>query len=150
MKTTHVSDHDIQKFTFDLSKCETEIIKHIHSCRECKKRAESYLSLSHVIKDQLEPILEFNLTELVLDQLPVSSKNESAYSYFIYFLIMVSIGVVVSSLYYFKGIFIDLFSNTNTTAISASFMISIALLIIVALSLDLIRSFNKKINMLNY
>lgn len=150
MKTTHVSDYDIQKFTFDLSECDAGIIKHIHSCRECKKRAENYLSLSHTIKNQPEPILEFNLTELVLDKLPLSSKKESDYTYFIYFLIMISIGVVVSSLYYFKGVFIDLFSNTNTTAISTSFMVSVALLIIVALSLDLVRSFNKKINMLNY
>ncbi len=150
MKTTHVNDHDIQKFTFDLSECEAEIIKHIHSCSECKKRAESYLSLSITIKDQPEPVLEFNLTELVLDKIPLSSKKESDYTYFIYFLIIVSVGVVVSSLYYFKGIFIDLFNNTNTTAISTSFMVSVALLIIVALSLDLVRSFNKKINMLNY
>jgi uncharacterized membrane protein YidH (DUF202 family) len=106
--------------------------------------------LSNTIKDQPEPVLEFNLTELVLDQLPLSSKKESDYTYFIYFLIIVSVGVVVSSLYYFKGIFIDLFNNTNTTAISTSFMVSVALLIIVALSLDLVRSFNKKINMLNY
>jgi len=148
MKTTHVSDHDIQQFTFDLSECEADIIKHMHSCGACKERAESYLLLSNTIKDQPEPVLEFNLTELVLDQLPQSSNKESTYTYFIYFLIIASIGVVVTALYLLKDTLIHLFSNTTT--ISTSFIISVAMLITFALSLDLVRSFNKKTNMLNY
>lgn len=148
MKTIHVNDYDIQKFTFDLSECETKIIKHIHSCEECKMRVESYLLLSNTIKDETEPILDFNLTELVFDQLLLSSKQQSIYNYFIYILIMVSIGVIASVLYFFKETLIDLFSNT--TAITISFIISVVILIAFALSLDLVRSFNKKINILNY
>jgi hypothetical protein len=148
MKTTHVSDHDIQQFTFDLSECEAEIIKHIDSCGACKKRAEIYLSLSNTIKDQPDPVFEFNLAELVLKQLETSPEKQSVYTYIIYFLIMLSIGVVVSVLYFFKDIFIDLFSNT--TAIPIYFIISVAMLISFTLGLDISRTFNKKINMLNY
>ena len=148
MKTIHVSDHSIQKFAFDLSECEAEIVNHIHSCGECKKRVEGYLSLSNTIKEQTTPVLDFNLTELILDQLPLSSKKESAYNYFIYFLILISIGVVAAALYFFKDTLVNLFSNTS--AIPISFIISVAMLIVFALSIDLVRSFNKKVDMLNY
>ena len=148
MKTIHVSDFTIQQFTFDPSECEAEILKHIHSCGTCKKRAESYLSLSNTIKEQPAPVLEFDLTTLVLDQLPTSLKKESAYNYFIYFLIAVSFGVVAVALYFFNESFIDLFSNTS--AIPSYFMISVAMLILTALIIDNVKSFNKKINMLHY
>lgn len=148
MKTIHVSDHTIQKFAFDPSECEAEIIKHMHSCGECKMKAESYLSLSNAIEEQPAPVLEFDLTTLVLDQLPASLKKESAYNYFIYFLIAVSIGVVAAALYFFKESFIDLFSSTSE--IPSHFMLSIAMLISTVLIIDNVRSFNKKMNMLHY
>lgn len=148
MKTTHISDHDIQQYSFDLSECETEIITHMNSCVICKMRAESYQSLSYIIKDQPDPIFEFNLSEQVLKQLAISPKKKSLFNYFIYFLIILSIGVVVSSLYYFNEVFINLLSNS--AAALTYFIISVTILIYFVLSLDMFRSFNRKINMLNY
>lgn len=147
MKNKHVSDYDIQQFTFDLSECKTEVIKHISSCKTCKMRSESYLSLSNAIENLSDPIIDYNLSDEVLKQLETASKKRSIYNYFIYFLITLSILVVISCLFYFKGVFIDVFRSNS--AISISLIISITLLIASVMILDILRSYNKKINMLN-
>ncbi|MDY8137058.1 hypothetical protein [Aquimarina sp. 2201CG5-10] len=148
MKTIHVSDYDIQQFTFDLSECEAEVVKHINSCEICKRRVEEYQLLSNTIKSQPDPIFEFNLSDQVLEQLEISPEKESTYGYFIYVLIVLSIGVVTSCLFYFKEIFIDLFKST--AAISTYLIISVTVLISLVMVFDMFRSFNKKIDLLNY
>jgi len=148
MKTMHLSDSDIQRFTFDLSKCDSEIIKHVHTCDVCKKRVESYQSISKSIQDQPTPVLEFNLTEMVLDHLPSSHEKPTAINYLIYSLIMACLGVVCFVLYSFKDALIDLFSYTST--IVNYFIMSVAILVLIDLGLDMYRSFNKKLDLLNY
>lgn len=147
MKTTHPSDHDIQQYIFDVSECTTVIIAHISSCSICKMRAERYVSLSHAIKEQPEPSFDFDVSERVLQQLVIAPKKEPSYDYFTYALIALSIGIVVFSLYLFKDIFMDLLTRS---AALTYFIISIMLLISMVLCLDMLRSFNKKMNILNY
>ena len=148
MEMKHVTDHDIQQFVFDVSECNTEIIVHISSCSTCKMKAESYQSLSAIIKNQPDPIFEFNLSEQVLEQLEMNPEKEATHSYFIYGLIALSAGIIISSLYYFSGIFSNLLSSS--TATPTYFFISIILLISLVLGIDMVRSFNRKIKMLNY
>lgn len=148
MKMEHVNDRDIQQFAFDLSECKAEIVAHISVCKVCKMRVESYQALSNTIKNQPDPIVDFNLSEQVLEQLEIAPKKESTYSSFIYFLIILSIGITVLPLYYFNDIFINLLDSSAITP--TYFLISIVVLISFALGLDMVRSFNKKISMLNY
>jgi len=148
MKNVHLSDFDIQRVAFELSTCTTEIVSHINTCDLCKQKADNYRSISDTIKVQPEPILDFDLSALVLEQLPIMSKKESAYNYFIYFLMALSALVVTAAILYFKEAIVDLFSNTS--AIPTSFIVSTSLLILIALGIDTMRNFNKKINLLNY
>ncbi len=147
MNTKHLNDFEIQKFTFDQSECEPEIIDHIQVCLACKKRVEAYFSLSSAIKNQPEPILEYNLSDLVLDQIPSTSKPEKSYNYIIYSLLTASIGLIISTLFLFSETLFDLFNNALN--IQYSFIISITLFISFLLGFDLFRSFNKKINKLS-
>lgn len=148
MKNVHLSDFDIQRFAFELSDCKTEIVSHINTCELCKQKADNYGSISDSIKVQPEPVLEFDLSALVLAQLPTMSKKESAYNYFIYFLMALSTLVVVGALLYFKEAIVGLFANTS--AIPTSFIVSTCLLILTVIGIDTFRSFHKKMNLLNY
>lgn len=150
MKNVHLSDFDIQRFAFELSDCKAEIVTHIHTCERCKQKADSYRSISDGIKVQPEPVLDFDLSALVLEQLPSLSKKESAYTYFIYFLMALSTLVVVAAILYFKEAIVGLFANTNTAAVPTSFIVSTCLLILTVIGIDTIRSFHKKMNLLNY
>lgn len=143
MTTKHLSDSDIQNFAFDQTECETKIVNHIQSCNICKKRVETYLSLSDAIKNQPQPITEFNVVALVMEKLPPSTKKVSVYVYFIYFTITASFGVVVSTLYLLFDVF-------KPVTLPNYFIVSMALFILLVLSMDMLRSFNKNINRLNY
>ncbi len=148
MKNVHLSDFDIQRFAFELSDCKAEIVTHITTCKLCKQKVDNYLSVSDSIKVQPEPVLDFDLSALVLEQLPTMSKKEAAYNYFIYFLMALSTFVVVAVIIYFKEAFVDLFANSS--AIPTSFIVSTCLLILTAIGIDTFRSFHKKMNLLNY
>jgi len=148
MKTVHLSDFDIQRYAFELSACTSKIVTHIDTCYLCKQKVDSYLSISDRIKIEPEPVLDFDLSTLVLEQLPTLSKKESAYNYFIYFLMVLSTLVVAAAIIYFKESIVGLFSNTS--AIPTSFIVSTSLLILIALGIDMMKSFNEKMNLLNY
>ena len=144
----HLSDHDIQQYTFDRLECNPKVREHITSCNICNMRVETYLSLSTSIKSQEDPIVEFNLSNQVLKQLKSTKEKTSIYSYVIYGLIILSIGVSVSSLYSFKETIIDLFRSIP--AISLAFIISITILMSLVMIFDIQRAYTKQINRLNY
>jgi len=94
------------------------------------------------------PSFEFELEEMILDNLPVSKKRLTAINYLTYFLIISCLALVGLALYSFWETLINLFSYTS--AIVNYFIISVAILISITLSFDMYRSFNQKVDLLNY
>ncbi|GAA0196641.1 hypothetical protein GCM10009122_61380 [Fulvivirga kasyanovii] len=148
MKAEHLSDHEIQRYAFDSLECKTDVIEHMSSCSLCKKRVESYLALSNSIQDLPEPQLAFDLSNRVLTQLETTAGKRSILNYFIYSLIALGLVVIISCLFYSAGVLIDLFKSYS--GISLTLVVSVALLISFGITADMLRSYNKKINMLNY
>lgn len=146
MKNRHVNDFEIQQYTFEQEACEPAIIKHIQSCEACKKNVEAYLSLSTTLKEQPAPTLDYDLAALVLEQLPSPKVPESTNNYLINFMVLVSIGLAISTFYLFKDTLHYLLSDRLIQR--NYFFLSVAVFISIVLIIDLFRSFNKKINML--
>ena len=144
----HLSDEFIQQFVFDASECEPDVHEHMASCAVCKKKAESYLALSNTIRTLPEPRLAFDLTNRVLTQLDKSSGEENQFNPIIYSLIALGVVVVISSLIYCKEVLFDLFKSHS--AISMSLIISVALMITAGMIADTLRSYGKKISLINY
>lgn len=148
MKTIHLSDSDIQRFTFDLSECDAKIIRHIDSCEVCQNKVAYYRSIAKSIQDMPVPSFEFELEEMILDNLPVTKEKLTTINYLTYFLIISCLALAVLALYSFWDTLHNLFSYTP--AIVNYFIISVAILISIALSFDMCRSFNQKADLLNY
>lgn len=146
MKDIHASDIDIQKFAFDREDCQPDIIKHILSCEECNERVQSYLALSSFIKDQAEPTLDYNLSHLVLGQLPSTKEAETSYPYLINFIMLAIVSCLALVLFLFRGTIGYLLSSTQ--AYQNYFIISIIAFISTALVLDQFRAFYQKVNLL--
>ena len=147
MKNTHASDSDIQKFLFDQLECEPQIANHIISCAECKRRVEIYKSLANDIKHQPEPKLNFNLEDVILDQLTLTKEVSSSYNYLSYFIILVLTGFTLITVLLFKEtidlIVKDTFPNQNY------FIISIVVFVFFNLALNAFMTHDKNINLLN-
>lgn len=147
MKTRHITDKKIQLYTFDLDNCENIVIEHIDSCEICKNVSDSYLLLSKTLKEQPKPQLDFNLTELVLDKLPPKEHKPLRDFTIISALIILGFGVIAIVLYSFKNRYINFVEIKNLTTY---LIISVGVFIALLSSLDMIKSFNKKMNTIKF
>jgi len=147
MKTVHLNDNDIQQYTFDFVNCGDIIIEHINSCKQCKNVSENYRLLSKEIKVQAEPELAFNLADLVMEKLPAPITQKPSKDYTLSLSIIIGIGVLVLMLYGFKSNLINLIEIKN---ISTYFIIALGVFVSGLFSIDMIRSYNKKINIINF
>lgn len=147
MKNLHATDLDIQKFTFDRIDCEPHLILHINACNECNEKVEAYLSLSNSIKDQPSPSLDYNLSNIILNQLPVNQELETSNGYLISFVLFSIVGLVIWSIYLCRDTFFYLLDNTLTQ--QSYLLVSIVIFITLFLVYDQLRSFKKKVKILN-
>jgi len=147
MKTTHLSDKEIQQYTFDINKCESIIIEHIEACELCKNVADSYQLLSKTLTEQPRPYLDYNLAERVLVKLPSKNRKPLPDYTIISALIILCFGIIAIVLDSFKNSLINFGEIKNLTSY---FIVSVGVFIALLSSLDMIKSFNRKINNINF
>lgn len=147
MKTTHLSDKEIQQYSFDIDNCENIVIEHIEACEICKNMADSYQLLSKTLTELPSPHLDFNLAELVFNKLPPIEHNPSRNYTITSALIMLCFGIITIVLYSFKNSFSSFIEIKNLTTY---FIVSVGVFIAILSSLDMIKSFNRKISSINF
>lgn len=144
----HLTDDEVQLYVDDKKQCGIEIIQHIHSCELCKARSETYQLLIKGIQQQPQPSFDFNLSELVLNQLPpqsIKTSNDRSLSW-----IFVSIGIalIAGVSIYFSEYMVALFKNFGTTILVYLMVVS-AVTIVGVLFLDLYKKYNRQIKLLD-
>ena len=75
MKYLHLTDDEIQQYVLEKANGSDTIIEHIQECTHCKERAEEYSLLFRAIQQQEKPVFDFDLADLVLQQLPKSQSQ---------------------------------------------------------------------------
>ena len=81
MVTKHLTDDEVQQIAVDKSNCEKRIVEHIHLCEECRSKVDVYQLLITEIKQQPKPAFDFDLSKMVLQQIPspkTSTANDNA------------------------------------------------------------------------
>ena len=146
MVTKHLTDDEVQQFVVARQDCEMRIVEHMQLCGECNLRAEIYESLVTGIKQQPQATFKFNLSELVVQQLP-SSKQKANDSLLLWILIFISIGFMGTVFYYFEGYFAYLFKGI--AAIFIYLIIITALTVIIGLFIDMYKKYNNEMKLLD-
>jgi len=147
MKTVHLSDNEIQKYTFDLVNCGDTIIEHINSCDRCKNVSENYRLLSKAIKEQPEPQVASNLADLVMEKLTSPIVQKTVKDYTISLSIIISVAIVLMMLYGIKSSLINLIDIKNITTY---FIISVGVFVTALWSVDMVKSYHRKMNIINF
>ena len=147
MKTEHLSDEEIQQYAFDPSECKLEVTAHMSSCSLCQERAENYLALSNSMMDLPSPRLAFDLSDRVVTQLESRPVKKPIVNYLIYSLITIGVVMVLSFAYYSFETLMDLFNGNS--AISTFLIVSVAIIMAFGMVVDMLRSYYKKLNLLN-
>ena len=147
MKNIHVSDLDIQRFAFDQNGCEPKMVEHIRTCEKCQQRVDTYLSLADIIKGQPKVTPDYDLANLVLGKLAPSKKTWTIYNYLIGFIVFLVVGVAILTI----GLYQDTISYLLDNAfINQAYCFASAIIFItIILGIDLFKSFNRKLKIVN-
>jgi|SRR5579871_468427 len=156
MINNHPADPDIQQYVTDQAACDAVIIAHIHSCEYCMAKAENYRLLFSEIEKQPKPAFDFDLSESVIQKLPVPGQVQAKNYFPAYILaccILASISIA-GYLYkaqlnsFFKKYFLHISSGLSKTVLYM--LLSAALLILIFQSIEMIKKYQRKIDDLNF
>src|ERR1700721_173539 len=70
MTIAHPSAMELQEYALDKSGCPSSRAAHIENCENCRAVIANYQSVFTGIKEQPRPVFDFDLSGLVLEQLP--------------------------------------------------------------------------------
>lgn len=148
MINNHANDEEIQQYVLQKAGCAINMITHIGNCAICKAKATQYSLLFEEIKKQEKPVFDFNLADLVIDQLPKAKHKASYERSFPY--IIISIPVVFGSVvfYFFGNNLLSLFRSV--TPILAGLIITTVAWLLIFLCLDMYRKYQAKMEALNF
>jgi hypothetical protein len=144
MSTTHLSEVEIQEYVVNGPAENNGIVKHLQQCSFCSMQVANYKLLFEKLHTTEKPEFDFNLSALVLENLPVKRKKGAWLSYVaIATTICLSLAVVAFFGNYlvaaFKGLPITLFVT----------MALPALCILVFQAFEIIKIHQKQTGMLN-
>jgi hypothetical protein len=148
MNNSHPSVKEIQQYAIDRSDCAPELTAHIDTCAYCISEMKAYQTLFSAIKNQPEPVFDFDLSGLVLSQLPETGPRLSPDNIIAWFLVIFTCCCVVIPAYLFRKSILYLFTGIPIFFIYA-IMIS-SLLILLVKIFFLYKKYQNQMRQLNF
>lgn len=148
MTNKHLNDADIQHYVLQKTNCDVEIIEHIQHCTNCKIKVEQYRLLFDGIKVQQKPIFDFNLAELVTEQLPKRQQKVSNENSFFYIIVLIAILFVCILFYLFGNNLLNLFWGITPKLIGL--IITTVTSLLVFLCIDMYKKYQTQMQALNF
>ncbi|AFL82597.1 hypothetical protein Aeqsu_3163 [Aequorivita sublithincola DSM 14238] len=143
MKNEHINEKEIQQYILAKDDCDINIIEHINHCQKCKAEVELYKLLFAAIKKEPNPVFEFDLVNLVMQQ--VSEKQNFSFDkYLIAILSGVSIAVISILIYLTNKYFPTLFNGISFIQFS---LIAVTILLIsIFIYIDMNKNYKDQMN----
>ena len=146
MVIKHLTDDEVQQYAVDKSNSEKRIGEHIHLCEECRSKVEVYQLLITGIKQQPQPAFDFDLSKMVLQQLPSSKTSIANDNALIWIFGFMGIAFLGGAIYLFQSYF-DLFEGIKTIFI---YLIAItAITVLVYLIIEMYKKYQKEMKVLD-
>jgi hypothetical protein len=148
MNTDHLTEMEIQQYTFDKEDCESSIMNHIKICDSCKAKAALYQVISSEIKNIQSPVFDFNLAGLVLSRIPQRESKFSLAVLLVYFIVFLSVTLILISFYLLYGYLTNLFNDISP---SFFYLVAIpAITLVVFQAIEMYKNFQNKMTRLNF
>jgi hypothetical protein len=156
MIDNHLTDIDIQQYVLNKADCNANIIMHMHDCEYCKTKAETYKLLFFEIKQQPKSAFDFDLSGLVLKQLPQAKPGFSlnslpGYSILLSFFAAVGISSYLYKakiVYFFKTYILGITSGISSIVIFL--VVATFLIFLIFQCIEMYRKYQRKIDDLNF
>ena len=147
MTTNHLSEQEIQQYALDKSRCDEKTIAHVKTCKDCAANVNAYLQLFSSISEQPVPVFDFNLSDLVLQQLPKTKSKFSLNIFFLYFLALAVLSAISIPVFIFRKYILSMFNGILPMTIYL--IVITAITILVFQSIEMFRKYQKQMNALN-
>lgn len=143
----HLTDEEIQLFAVEKANCELKITEHILLCAECKAKAEAYQLLIKGIRQQPQPVFDFDLSETILKQLPVNSPAASNDRLITWIFVSISVTLIGAGYYFFRSFLVTMFKGIAGISI---YLIAISsIIIVVMLFVEMYKKYQQEMKVLN-
>ncbi|HKO80945.1 MAG TPA: hypothetical protein VJU78_11145 [Chitinophagaceae bacterium] len=148
MITSHLSDDEVQQYALDTSNSEARIVEHVQLCKQCKARVADYQELFTNIALQPAPFFDFNLSELVMEKLPLRKPGVLSGSFLGYLLALSCIPLAGTILYIFRVYLISLFADISPLVIYL--VVTTVITILIAVCFDMYKNYQKKMGAIDF
>lgn len=147
MTNKHPNDIEIQQFVLNEKDCDPGTPEHIRSCEHCNVKAEEYKLLIKEIENQETPAFDFDLADLVMEQLPAPKPKVLPDKLFWRFITVVTVLPILTVFFVSGNTLLGLLGNVAPLIVA---LIVITVLGILAfLSIDMYRKYQARIKALN-
>lgn len=146
MKNIHLTDEEIQQYALDTDSCPKVWIEHVQHCPHCQQQARAYQLLFEGIELQEQVKFDFDLADLVMEQLPQTKPvQDKPFVYAIAAICAVMIGVVG---YVFGNSLTILFSYLQPILVGLVILTSLG--VMVFLGMDMYQRYKSQMEALNF
>jgi len=146
MVTKHLTDDEVQQYAVNKSSCEKRMAEHIHLCEECRTKVEVYQLLITGIKQQPQPAFDFDLSKMVLQQLPSTKTTIANDKALVLIFGFMGIAFLGGAIYIFQRYF-DLFEGMKTIFIYL--IVITAITVLIYLLIDMYKKYQKEMKVLD-
>jgi hypothetical protein len=143
MIAAHLTDAEIQLFVAEPEMTSDKLKIHIHDCANCQTRAANYRLLFNGIYDHAKPQFDFDLSALVMEQLP---EPRRAFPWAIILVSVFSVLLIVLSEVFFWPIMDAVISSAPMVLIAMALTAAVVILIFQAL--EMVKNHQKQIQTL--
>jgi hypothetical protein len=140
------NDDEVQQYVVDKATLRSKIVEHIHSCEVCSAKVEVYQLMIKGIKQHPQPAFDFDLSKMVLQQLPSPPSKVSNDKLLVWLFVSTGIVFIGGGLYFFQSYF-ELFEGLRTIFI---YLIAItAVTVLVYLFIDMYKKYRHGMKVLD-
>lgn len=144
----HPNEAQLQEFASGRSELEQSIMEHIANCKQCQEEVLGYQMMFLAIEKQEKPAFGFDVTQMVLSQMPKQKASKSFDGRFVFLIALFVFGITGLGAYLFAPSLSALFTGVSNLAF---YLITItALMILVFQSIDLLKNYQRKINTIDF
>jgi hypothetical protein len=147
MINEHLSETEIQEYALHKNACKPGIIQHIELCENCKTKAANYQMLFNEISQQPKPAFDFDMTALVIPQLPPGRQETATRISSAYFFVFFSLFVIAIPSYIFRKYILNIFKGVLPMMMYLIIITAAAILLFQCI--EMYKKYQKQLNALN-
>jgi len=147
MNMEHLTDEQIQAYTFDRDSCLTSQIEAVTTSKKGRAASQAYSDLAQVVQEIPEPHLHFDIAERVLQKISEPPKRWALDASTLGTGLVLGIGIMVLAL----SLAMDVdFNIQRPNDFTMYFIVLVGILISGLWSLYLLKTYHKKMTILKY